>query len=72
MHDTINDEMLANASNSRSKCLKQLPVDTIIQHVKQYDGLVPNAHVGIAKQLHKQLLNPVKSLRIICNLRNEQ
>lgn len=72
MHNTVNDEMLANASNGGSKCLQQLPVDTIVQHVKQYDRLISNAHVGVAEQLHEQLLNPVKALGIICNLRNEQ
>ena len=70
--ETLNDEMLTNRSYRWSECLKQLPIDTIIEHVEQNDGLVTNAHIIIPHKLNKKLFNPVKTFFIICNLCNKK
>lgn len=68
VYDALDNEVLPNRSNSRSECLKQLPVNSVIEHIQQNYCLVTNAHVTISKQLNEKFLNPVQSLLIICNL----
>ena len=53
--------MLPNAPNDRTKSTLHLPIDTIVEHVEQDNGLVPHEHVLIAKQLDKDLLDELES-----------
>jgi hypothetical protein len=40
--------MLSHTPYDGSECLLQLPVNSIIEHVKQYDGLISNANIAVS------------------------
>ena len=69
VHYALNNEMLAHAPNSWTECLKQLPVNSIVKHVEEHDRLVSDAHVTVTHKLNEKLLDPVKTLCIISDLR---
>ena len=72
MHDNTDNEVLTNASNDGSKCLLQLPINAIIKHIEQDNGLISNANVTIALKLNEKLLNPMKTVLVIGDLCNKQ
>jgi len=51
--------MLTNASNDRPECLLQLPINSIIEHIEQNNGLISDADIAVALKLNEKLLNPV-------------
>ena len=65
-------EVLPNAPNDRTKSTLHLPIDTIVEHVEQDNGLVPHEHVLIAKQLDKDLLDELERLLVLVDLRHEK
>ena len=72
LNDDVNDKVLSNTSNDWSESLLQLPVDSIVKHVEQNDGLISDADVTVSLELDEQLLNPEKTVFVVSDLSNEQ
>lgn len=68
----IDDEMLSNAPDDGSEGLGELPVNTIIQHVQENNGLISDWNLTVALELNQKLLNPVKSFLVVGNLSHEK
>ena len=56
LNDDVNDKMLADTSNNWPESFLQLPVNTVVEHVEQHDGLVSDTDVTVALELHKNCL----------------
>jgi len=61
-------EVLANTPDDWPKCLGQLPIYSIIEHVKKHHSLVPYLNLTIPLKLNEELLDPVQALLVVCNL----
>ena len=72
LNDDVNDKVLSNTSNDWSESLLQLPVDSIVKHVEQNDGLISDADVTVSLELDEQFLNPEKTVFVVSDLSNEQ
>tara|TARA_B110001450_G_C17576067_1_gene462883 strand:+ start:478 stop:1101 length:624 start_codon:yes stop_codon:yes gene_type:complete len=72
LNDDVDDKVLSNTSNDWSKGLLQLPVNSIVEHVEQYYGLISDANVTVSLELDEQLFNPEKTVLVVCDLSNEQ
>jgi hypothetical protein len=72
VHDALDNEMLSDTTDRWAECLQQLPVDAIIKHVEEHDGLITDAHVTVTHKLNKKFLDPVQSLSVISNLCNKK
>ena len=71
-HSHVNDEVLTNRAHDWSECLRELPVDLVVQHVKKNDGLIANTYIAEAHQLDEQLFDEIQRILVSSNLRDKQ
>lgn len=60
--------MLSNTSHHWPEGLLKLPVNSIIKHVQEYNGLIPDSNITVSLKLDKKFLNPIEAIFVICNL----
>ena len=65
-------EVLADAADDRAERTLHLPIDTIVEHIKQRDCLVTDKDITIAKQLHEHFLDQLERFSIAIDLGDEQ
>lgn len=72
----INDdgyfEVLADDTHDGAKGRGELPVDFVVEHVEEDDGLVPDANLVVTQQLNKQLLYQLQLLPVVRDLCKQQ
>jgi len=68
MNNTVDNEMLTNATNGWSECLQQLPIDSIVKHVQQNNRLISDANVWVTLELNQKFFYPIKAFLVIGNL----
>ena len=67
----IDDEVLADGTNGGLEGLLQLPVDLIVDHVEEDDGLVAHCDVTVAHELNEQLLYEIERFFVVRDLWHE-
>lgn len=72
VHKTLDNEMLSNTTDRWTEGLQQLPVNAVVEHVEEHNGLITDAHVTVAHELDEKFLDPVQTLSVISNLRNKK
>ena len=72
MHKALDDEMLSDTTNRWTEGFQQLPVNAVVEHVEEHNGLITDAHVTVAHELDEKLLDPVQTLSVISNLCNKK
>ena len=68
IHCDMHLKVLADCANHRFVRGSELPVNSIIEHVKEDDNLISDADLMITEQLYKELLYPIELIFIIRNL----
>jgi hypothetical protein len=61
-------EVLAHDADHRTESRGQLPIQLIIQHVQEDDGLIPHANLVIPQKLNEQFLNQVQLVLVVGDL----
>jgi len=64
--------VLAYAADNWAKWAGQLPVDLVVEHVEEDNGLVSNRDIGVAEELDKELFDPSEGILVVANLSHEE
>jgi hypothetical protein len=65
-------EVLSDAPHHRTEGTLHLPIDSIIESVQQYYGLVTNQDILVTQQFHKDLLDQMQGFFIVMDLGYEK
>lgn len=65
IHRDVHLEVLADGADNRFVRGGELPVHSIIKHVKEDDYLVSHADLMITQQLNEELLYPIELIFVI-------